>query len=372
MRGLLVTITWLIPLLALCVEMEEGSDYFLFRSENYHLGIFKTKGTFELLLKDKEGNFLSMHRSDGESPWFGYNGPKGEMRSLDNTPSKLEVKRTDGGFEVSLVTPLEENSSYEGIFLIKEDFLILRSLIKANGGKISIVRLAPRFEIDIGLFNQFAFSLPQELVTGSVKGLGRPGYAGVGGWGGPKSYASLSSDVPFFALYNPDRKIGFIFLYPFYEELWKGKHIFIQLWENEINYFYAGWGEEKDLGKDVMFAIAPLQVFSPKEIMNKASELVNKIEKGVRSGEIPFPSLIRTLELKENLKKYWQICHNFVDEQASRIDTLTSSEIRRLIEKIFEVQMLFICSKSAYERGDYDDALIYSERMVKVLEIEEK
>lgn len=371
MRLTVVIIIWLIPFFAISAEMEEGEDYVIFKCENYHLRIWKTRGSFDLLLKDSRGDFHSMHRSQGESPWFGYNGPKGEIRSSGNPPSKLDVKRTSDGFEVFLTTPLEENARHQGIFLVKDDFLLVRSTIQASRGGISIVRLAPRFEVDIDLFNQFAFSVPQGVIRGSVRELGRPSYAGVGGWGGPKSYSSLNPDVPFFALYNPEKRMGFLFLFPFYEKLWKDKHIFLQLWENETNYFYAGWGEEKDLGKEVMFAIAPLEVFSSDEILNRASELAKKIEKGVRSGEIPFPSLLKTLELDENLNRYEQIVRNYIDKLTSGIDTLPSVEINKLTEKIFEVQMLFLCTKSAYERGDYDTALSYSERMLEVLGLEE-
>ncbi len=368
MRGFPLLVTLLISLLVWGVEMEEAEDYLLFTGRNYQLRQFKTKGTFEFLIRDKEGNFRPIHRPGGESPWFGYNTARGEVSSSKNSPNILDVKRWKEGFQIYLLTLLEEDAFYEGNFFITDDFLLLRSSIRAEKEeRRSIVRLAPRFEVDIELFNHFAFSLPEETIWGLAKELGRPGYAGVGGWGGPKSYGSLDPTTPFFALYNPHLKTGFLFLYPFYERLWKGKHIFLQLWVEGINYFYAGWGEEKDLGKEVLFAIAPLDVFSPKEIAEEARKLNQEIEKKVREGEVPFPSLLRVLEVEEKIKRNWHTCQELVDGLFSRLNGPKAREIKKWKDNIFEIQRFYIYSKIALERGDYENALLYSEKMLKTL-----
>lgn len=362
MRILNLLILFFMPLWVFGVEIEEGNGYILFRCPHYKLRFFKDKGTFDLQIRDKKGGFSSIHRPEGESPWFGYNGPKGEVRSSQNVPRKLEVRRTAEGFEVSLRVPLDEGGDFQGNFLITDYFLLVRSLINSREKPISILRLAPRFEVDIELFNRYAFSLPGGIVSGVVKELGRPGYAGVLGWGGPKSYSALDPSSPFFALYNPDAGIGFLFLYPFYQELWNGKHIFLQLWEGGINYLYAGWGEEKDLGREVLFAIAPLQAFSENEIGNTARKLTKEIETKVRKGEIKFPSLLKVMEMKERITKNWRIAEEFINRRISQPKGLEEFEV-----KVFELQMLYICSKIAYERRDYESALSYSDKMLKIL-----
>lgn len=372
MKGIIPLIILIASHLAFAVEMEEGKDRLLFKCRDYQLCFFKTKGTFEFLVKDREGNLHPIHNPQGESPWFGYNSSRGEVRSSQNVPTRLEVKKQGEWFRISLVVPLGEEALYEGEFFVADDLVTIRSLIMGGKeGKISIVRVAPRFEVDIKVFPRFAFSIPGGTISGVAEELGRPGYAGVGGWGGPKSYGSFDPVSPFFALYNPDLEVGFLILYPFYERLWKGKHIFLQLWNDEINYLYAGWGDEKDLGKEFLFAIAPLKVSSPQGIAGKAEQLDREIEEEVKKGELPFPSLLKVLEMERKIERSWEICQNFIERRIPQLENSSLSQLREWEERLFEVQRLFLSSKIALERGDYEASLLYAEEMLKTLGIAE-
>jgi hypothetical protein len=359
--------------MAQAVEKEESDEYVTFKAKNYVLRLYKTKGTFDFLLVDSKGDLKPIHNPSGESPWFGYNCARGEIRSSQKAPQKIEIGNWKYGYKVSLIYPLEEGAYYEGNFYIADDFLAVRSLINvAKREGVNIVRLAPRFEVDVHLFNHFAFSIPKAIISGEVSSLGRPGYAGVWGWGGPKSFSSLDPDCPFFALYNPDLNLGFLFLYPFYEKLWKNKHIFLQLWEGGINYFYSGWGEEKDLGKEVLFAIAPLNISNPERISQIASELNEKIEEMVKKEELPFPSLLKALKAEERIKEIWRKSEDSLKSQILKLESLSQKEFGKWKNRIFQIQNLFLLSKLAFEREDYDNSLIYAEKMLKILEEKEE
>ena len=373
MRGFFLTIPLLIILVnsAFAVEKEEGEDFILFKGKNYALRLYKNVGTFDFLLVDRMGNLHPIHNPKGEAPWFGYNCSKGEIRSSESSPVILAIKNWKDGYEISLIYPLEEDSKFIGEFFLSDDFLVVRSLIKAKGERIGIVRLAPRFEVDIQLFNNFAFSIPNRIVFGNVKELGRPGYAGVRGWGGPKSYDSLDPACPFFALYNPDLKLGFLFIYPFYDKLWKDKHIFLQLWEGGINYLYAGWGDEKDLGKEVIFVISPFEGMSPEDLKSRAIELNKKIEEMVKKGDLPFPSFLNFLKMEERILKIWQLCEDFLKEKMIEIESASPKEFEKWKENIFALQRFFLSSRISFERGDYENSLLNAEKMLKILGIKE-
>ncbi|MBC7327409.1 hypothetical protein H5T87_04760 [bacterium] len=360
----------LVSYFTLCVETKDVDDYIIFTTRDYQLHLYKTKGTFDFLVKDKDGIFHPIHKAEGESPWFGYNGPRGEVSSSRNPIGEIKMKRWREGYLVSILVPLEQGVFWDGEFYISDDYLVVRSLIKSEARSgISIVRLAPRFEVDIALFNRYLFSLPGQIVEGKVEELGRPGYAGVLGWGGPKSYGSLDPSVPFFALYNPELQVGFLFLYPFYDKLWKGKHIFLQLWEGGINYFYAGWGDENDLGKETVFVITPLKIFSPDEIKRNVEKLNKEIEELVRSGGLPLEFITRLLEIEGKLRKYWEISEKLLKEKLTRMDDLSEEEIKMFSDMLFKYQVLLLCSERSFEEGDYETALRYSEKMLKLLGI---
>ncbi|MBC7329891.1 hypothetical protein H5T88_05975 [bacterium] len=359
--------------MAQSLEKEEDDEYICFKARNYVLRLYKNKGTFDFLLIDGKGDLKPIHNPSGESPWFGYNCARGEIRSSQNAPEKIEVGSWKYGYKVSLIYPLEEGAYYEGNFYIADDFLAVRSLIDAVKREgVNIVRLAPRFEVDINLFNHFAFSIPKALISGEVSSLGRPGYAGVWGWGGPKSFSSLDPDCPFFALFNPDLKLCFLFLYPFYDKLWKNKHIFLQLWEGGINYFYSGWGEEKDLGKEVLFAIAPLNIPNPEGISQMAKELMERIEAMVKGEELPCPSLLNALKAEESVKGIWRKSEESLNKQIPKLEVLSPREFGEWKSRIYQIQHLFFLSKLAFERGDYENSLIYARKMLKILEEKEE
>lgn len=359
--------------MAQAVEKEESDEHITFKAKNYLLRLYKTKGTFDFLLLDDKGDLKPIHNPSGESPWFGYNCARGEIRSSQKAPQKIEVNNWKYGYKVSLIYPLEEGANYEGNFYIADDFLAVRSLINVERSEgVNIVRLAPRFEVDINLFNHFAFSIPKAIISGEVSSLGRPGYAGVWGWGGPKSFSSLDPDCPFFALYNPDLKLSFLFLYPFYEKLWKNKHIFLQLWEGGINYFYSGWGEEKDLGKEFLFAIVPLDNSTPEGISQIASKLKERIEAMVKGEELPCPSLLKALKTEEKINEIWRKCEDSLKGKIPKIEVLSPQEFGEWKNRIFQIQNLFLLSKLAFEREDYENSLLYAEKMLKILEEKEE
>jgi hypothetical protein len=359
--------------MAQAVEKEESDEHITFKAKNYLLRLYKTKGTFDFLLLDDKGDLKPIHNPSGESPWFGYNNPKGETRSSNSKPQKIEVGKWKYGYRVHLIYPLEKDAYFEGNFYITDDFLAIISRINTRTSEnINIVRIAPRFEVDINLFNHLAFSIPKAIISGEVSSLGRPGYAGVWGWGGPKSFSSLDPDCPFFALYNPDLKLGFLFLYPFYEKLWKNKHIFLQLWEGGINYFYSGWGEEKDLGKEVLFTIAPLNISNPEGISQIANELNEKIEEMVKGEELSFPSLLKALKAEERIKEIWRKCEDSLKGKIPKIEVLSPKEFGEWKNRIFQIQNLFLLSTLAFEREDYEKSLLYAEKMLKILEEKEE
>lgn len=368
MRALIVWIFILLLLSGvLAIEMKEKEDTWEFETAFYILQLPREKGTFTLLTKSSRGTF-PIHSPRGEGPWFGYNSPQGEIRTSARRPEKVDVSKKGKYWGIEVTTPLEKGVYHRGVFFLAEDFLAVRSLIEGKTTEeVSIVRLAPRMEVDLGVFTDYAFSIPQRVVAGKAKELGRPGYAGISAWGGPQSYASLDPSVPFFALYNPDLKTGFLFLYPFYQRLWSGKHIFLQRWQDEIDYFYAGWGDKSSLGEEVLFLIAPLKAYSAEEIYSQARELMEKVEKMVLEGSLPFPSLLRFLKVEEEIEGNWKRCEEKIRGILDKVEGFPPTQLEVVRRSVFYIQVLSVASQIALSQGDYETALSYSQQMVENL-----
>lgn len=351
---------------ALAVETREKADTWEFETDFYILQLPQGKGTFTLLIKGSMGTF-PIHSPRGEGPWFGYNSPGGEIRTSARRPEKVKVSKKRQYWEIEVTTPLEKGVYHRGFFYLWEDFLAIRSLIEGKTTEeVNIVRLAPRMEVDLGVFTDYAFSIPKRIVAGKAKDLGRPGYAGISAWGGPQSYASLDPSAPFLALYNPELKTGFLFLYPFYKNLWLGKHIFLQRW-HEIDYFYAGWGDKSSLGEEVLFLIAPLKAYSAEEIYNQARELTERVERLVLEGFLPFPSFLRSLKVEEEIEKNRKKCEEKIRGILNKVEGLPPRQLETVVRHTFQIQLLTVASQIALSQRDYDKALSYSRRMVESL-----
>ena len=352
----------MIPLLLL-VSVQRTAGTVVIRGEGYALVVSVERGEFDFLLRLPGGDFVSVVRQGGEKFWFGYNDPGGERRSDRNSPLKLTVRRLGRKAEVEVLCPVdpEAGSLHRAVYIALPKFVVVRSKIVKGAfrGKASIVRVAPRADIDISLLTHFAFSAPGgKVVAGEVHKLGRPGYAGVLPWGGPIVADSLDPKAPFFALYNPKREVGFLLLYPFYDRFWfwANHHIFLQLWRWGTNFLYCGFGGEGFFDKEFLFVLAPAEAFNPEGLKGQALRLTKFVEEAVRKGEIHCPRLRKHLQaeaefprLFKEVRRLWEGLVKGLIE--GKIDASTGlSTLRR-------VNFLLSLAYMAMEKGDVEEAL---------------
>lgn len=352
------------------VQIKEGDEAVILKSETYVLEIPRDKGSFYFKIKDKKGNYYSVHREGGEIPWFGYNDANGEKRTSDNVPSDIRVAKKKPVLEVQTICPVDPGSGsiHKAVFFADDNFVTIRSRIEGENlpQSIGIVRLAPRFVIDRDIFTYIMFSTPKRVRLLKAGNLKLPAHAGVRAWGGPQNYDSLNPSNPFFAMYNPDLEVGFMFIYPFYAKLWKEKSIFLQVHES-ADYFYAGFGEANSLSEEVMFVIAPLKSFSPDEIEEQANRLTQEIEKRVLTKDISFPLLQKGMDAEEEIKTSFEKAQTILKETIEKAETLSPEKFYELEKKIYQAQVLSNICRQSMANSSFDLALQYAKKILDIL-----
>ncbi len=292
------------------ISLRQTAEAIVARGEGFELVVSKERGAFDLYLQFPNGEFASVDRRDREMFWFGYNDKEGERRSDENRPRKVRVREARGRVEIEVECPIDPRvgSAHRAVYLVFPEFVLVRSTILRGRakGRLAIVRVAPRADVDLSLLTHFAVSTlrgGRRVVSGELGKLGRPSYVGVRAWGGPINLSSLDPEAPFLALYNPERRVGLMLVYPFYRRFWSEAQIFLQKWHGGANFLYCGFGDEKFFNKEFLFAFAPVRDFSPEGLRERARRLAREIEGMVSRGEISYPRLERILRAERLFSK---------------------------------------------------------------------
>jgi hypothetical protein len=282
------------------VVLAEGRDYRLVTRE--------AAGGLDIELRDADGNWVPLTRKGGEAGWYGYNKGAAEVRSTSAAPSISREKRDDTAVTVATCT-LEPGVVHRACYFSESSFCIVVTELHAEQAPLdeaSIIRLAPRFDIDIQRFSCFGLRDGRGILhTGTISAIAaRPAYIGTGGWGGPGCVVSgLDPERNYLAFFNPLGGPLVAFVFPRPKILWNGGRHFLQLWEGGANLLYAGMFDRDHFNNPTAFAIyarpdGDLQAFEA-----DLPALLQQVDRLAASGFLQLPALSAAHELDKRLAR---------------------------------------------------------------------
>lgn len=275
-------------------EISDNDASITVRGDTYRIIFSRSSGVLDIEIAGRDGGFESVVHKDGGTLWYGCNGPDGEYRTQHHRPSFTRSKH--GDIEVlTSVCPVrpEDGVTHRATYAFFPKWIAVSSRLEAEKepAHLSIVRVAPRFDVDIEKLPHY--SCREHLgrrCCGPVAELGeRDTYVGLNPWGrrGVRC-RGFDPQRAYFGLYDPLSGRSIAFAYPFFDKMWKGKHIFLQLHTSKCNYWYTGFGRAADVGRDFIFCICCRLPGASGALDRELPGMFQKVEWLVAQGALPW------------------------------------------------------------------------------------
>ncbi|MBM3473732.1 MAG: hypothetical protein FJX75_10730 [Armatimonadetes bacterium] len=289
--------------------------------ERWRVELRRDAGTFDVLAQPAgEAAFVSFLRPDGEKPWFGYNLADGkEARTCEVKPT-VKTGGASGPVSVRCDLDREHAVTHEALYTTIPEGLVVVSRFTAGAlaPEASIVRFAPKLDVNIDLLTHYAYMDGHgRRHQGALADLGeRNTYAGVGAWepGGDVA-ARLNAERPYMLLHNPQRAISLGVILPCYDSLWRDANTFLQLYKGGYNFWYTGFLPSTRLRGERVLVVYLKQSGSPDAIEEDAPRLCREVPRLISSGKIDAPSVKAMLAAQEAFEGEAQALHELILQQ---------------------------------------------------------
>lgn len=290
-----------------CQQQAAGQRIVLAQGEGYRVITTPTAALLEIELLNADGQWIGLTRAKGEAGWYGYNRKgAGEVRSSAVAPRVARSKRN--GIDVTVVTcQLEPGVVHRAEYVARPSYCLITSQIMAEKEPpgANIVRLAPRFDMDIRRLFCFALRDDRQILhTGTFSGLAaRPAYVGCGTWGGPGCIVrALAAQRAYMAFFNPLTGPLVAFAFPRRPTLWRGAHHFVQLWEGGANYLYAGYFDRLRAGHVTAFLLCARRDGDLFAFEDELPAILDDAEKLVRDGVVQVPQWAAAIDAESLIR----------------------------------------------------------------------
>ncbi|MBM3499184.1 MAG: hypothetical protein FJX74_10995 [Armatimonadetes bacterium] len=264
--------------------------------EGWRVELSREAGTFDLLAQPAgEAEFVSLLRAGGERPWYGYNVGSAEGRTSESTPT-VEGDPERGPLRVHCELDPDHAVTHEAVYYLRPEGLVVVSRFGSSAltPEGSIVRFAPKLDVDLSLLTHYAFvDAEGRRHQGAVMDLGeRNAYAGVGAWEPGRDVVDrLNAERPYMLLYNPERAVSLGVILPLYESVWREAGSFLQMYQGGFNFWYTGFAPMSRLRGERIVILYLRQSGSPEGIEADAPRLCREVEDGIQRGEIEAPEV---------------------------------------------------------------------------------
>jgi hypothetical protein len=289
--------------------------------ERWRLELRRDLGTFDFFVQPQgEAEFVSVLRPNGELPWYGYNVPGGgEARTCGVKPT-VRIGGEKGPVSVRCELDEEHGVRHEAIYYGIDDGVVVVSRFTSStpAPGASIVRFAPKLDVNIDLLTHYAFAdAAGQQHEGRIADLGeRNTYAGVGAWepGGDQA-RKLDPERPYMLLYNPERQVSLGIILPVYRLAWREARSFLQLYQGGYNFWYTGFPLHPELRGERLFILYAKQSGSPEAIHEDAPRLCQEVERLVREGTVKAPDTQAALLAAESFEREWPAVYEQIRPQ---------------------------------------------------------
>lgn len=318
MRTFAMAIVLLLASRLAAVEIKDGDACIAVRGDTYRLTFSKSSGVFDIEVQSADGALESIVRKGGEKPWYGCNSPAGELSTAGHRPTLSLSKHG----EIALLTSTcridpASGLTHHAVYAFFDKWGAVSSSLTAEKAieGLGIVRVAPRLDVDVDALAYYACrdGLGQRR-SGTMADLGeRDAYLGLSPWGRRGVLCKgFEPGRAYLALYDPRKARSVAFAYPFFDEMWKDKHIFLQLHISNCNYWYAGFGGASVMGQDFLFCIRLDSVRDPDAIERELPGMFRTVEQLVSAKVLPARSIWARREaetklaaLRRDLESIW-------------------------------------------------------------------
>ncbi len=267
------------------------------QAATYRLVLPRDRALVRLEVPSADG-LRPVTRPGGEDAWYGFNDPTGEVRSSAARPTMVIDRRSD--HVTVTVTCAVGALTHRADYLCRDDLVVVRSLLSGPvPASASLIRIAPRFDLDLARFGEYAFAdQSDKLHTGRFPAT-RPWYLGTGAWGSGDTAGGLSEREPFWMVHQGGR--GLAVVYPFRRELWVGVSHFIQQWTGGANYAYTGLADAGVVGRDVVFAWVPVADGGPAALRADLPRILAAVQSLIETRALPVERLARISAVRRRL-----------------------------------------------------------------------
>jgi hypothetical protein len=289
--------------------------------ERWRVELRRDTGTFDVLAQPAgEAELVSLLRPEGEKPWYGYNLAGGKEARTSEAKPTIKAAGNSGPVSVRCELDREHVVTHEALYSTIPEGLVVVSRFSAGAlaPEASIVRFAPKFDVNIDLLTHYAYvDGDGRRHQGALADLGeRNTYAGVGTWepGGDVA-ARLSAQRPYMLLYNPQRAISLGVILPCYDSLWRDANTFLQLYRGGYNFWYTGFLPGSRLRGERVLILYLEQSGSPAAIEEDAPRLCGEVRRLVSKGDIDAPAVRAMLAAEEAFEGEAQALHELILQQ---------------------------------------------------------
>ncbi|MCX7598697.1 MAG: hypothetical protein N2512_07480 [Armatimonadetes bacterium] len=274
----------------------------------YRLSTYEESAVLEIDLRCASGEWLSLRRTGGAPGWYGYNQPGREVSSAAVAP-KVERQRRGDVEVVAVSCALADGVTHLAEYVARPEYCAVVSRISAATppSDAHILRLAPRFDMDIARLPCYAFRDGDGVLhTGSIRSVAaqRPSYIGTETWGGPGCLvASLDPTRTYLAFFNPGAGplVAFVFFHA--KTLWRQAHHFLQVYTGGANLLYAGFLDTYSFGEPVAFGICARAGGDLAAFEAMLPEVLQDFDALVRSRVIAIPAVEAAAEASSRVDR---------------------------------------------------------------------
>jgi hypothetical protein len=304
---------------------------FVFEGERWRLELPREAGTFDFRVQPQgETEFVSVLRPGGEAPWYGYNVSGGpERRTCEVTP---DFRPRSPRFRCVL-EPGPQVVHEAAYHPFANGVLVVSRFVSEGVPPVaSIVRFAPKLDVDVDLLTRYAFADDAgSRHEGGVAELGaRAAYAGVGGWGGPGDVVGgLDPARPYMLLYNPDRAVSLGIVLLRYPSLWAGAQTFLQLYHGGWNFWYTGFLPRSALRGERVFVLYARQVATPDTLEADLPALVSEAERLIAEGEVEAPEVRAAMAAETRFAAEWEAANAAIRDQPPTREAWLAADMLR-------------------------------------------
>jgi len=333
----MTALIWAASLVATCAHAGDAKapEALSLTGERWRLELRRDKGTFDFLVQPQgEAGFVSVLRPGGELPWYGYNVPGGSEAQTCDTKPTVQAADAKGPVTVHCALSKEAKVAHEAAYYPVPDGVLVvtrfSSPMPAPYG--SIVRSAPKLDVDTSLLTHYAFvDATGRQHQGAIAALGeRDAYAGAGGWGPRGDVVSdLDPEHPYMLLYNPERAVSLGIVLAFYRTSWRGTETFLQLYRGGYNFWYTGFAPRHELRGERVFILYARQSGSPEAIHEDTPRLCQEAKQLVSGGAVEAPETRAVLAASERFQGEWQaVCEEVSQQPPTRAAWLATEMLR--------------------------------------------